>query len=91
MKDFFMNNTDFLITVVVFVVGLLLPNPKINSFGKKIGEKIPGKLKIELANKLDAFEQGLRGKNVNGDSSITSNEQITQEVDKLKIDLGLKE
>lgn len=91
MKDFLMNNTDFLITVGVFIIGLLLPNPKLNFFGKKVGEKIPTKLREELANKIDAFEQGLRGKNVNGDSSITSNEQITQEVDKLKIDLGLKE
>lgn len=91
MKDFIINNAEILGTVAVFFIGLFLPNPKIFSVGKKVGEKIPKKLREELADKIDSFEQGLRGQNVDGDRSLTSNEQISEGVSKLKVDLGLEE
>ena len=90
MKDFIINNSEILVTIGVFFIGLFLPNPKIFSVGKKLGEKIPEKLRVELADKIDSFEQGLRCKEVDGDGSITSNEQISEGVSKLKVDLGLE-
>ena len=91
MKDFIINNAEILGTITVFLLAYFLPNPKIFSVGKKVGEKIPKKLREELADKIDSFEQGLRGQNVDGDGSLTSNEQINEGVSKLKVDLGLEE
>lgn len=91
MKDFIMNNSELIGIIAALVIGWFLPNPKVNLFGKKVGEKIPKKLREELADKIDSFEQGLRGQNVDGDDSITSNEQISEGVSKLKVDLGLEE
>lgn len=91
MKEIIMNNMEIIGIIAAFIIGLILPNPKIWSFGKKVGNKLPTKLKNELADKLDSFEQGLRGKEYNGNKNIVSNEQVKEETEKLKIDLGLKE
>lgn len=91
MKEFFMEHIEFFGILGGFIIGWVLPNPKVNKAGISLGEKLPEKLKIEIANKLDAFEQGLRGQEYNGDSNIVSNEQLSQSTDKLRIDLGLKD
>lgn len=91
MKEFLINNMEVIGVIAAFLIGLVLPNPRIWKFGKNVGDKLPRKLKNELADKLDSFEQGLRGKEYNGDKSIVSNEQAAEEAEKLKIDLGLKE
>lgn len=91
MKEFIMNNMELIGIIGGFLIGWFLPNPKVHATGASIGEKLPEKLKIELANKLDAFEQGLRGQEYNGDSNIVSNEQLSQSTDKLRVDLGLKD
>ncbi|MEQ3306235.1 hypothetical protein AAA294_01980 [Fusobacterium varium] len=91
MKDFFINNMEMIGIIGAFIIGLILPNPKIWRFGKNVGDKLPSKIAKELADKLDSFEQGLRGKEYKGDKTIVSNEQIKEETEKLKVDLGLKE
>lgn len=91
MKEIVMNNMEIIGIIAAFIIGLILPNPKIWKFGKNVGDKLPIKLKNELADKLDSFEQGLRGKEYNGNKNIVSNEQVKEETEKLKIDLGLKE
>lgn len=91
MKDFFINNMEMIGIIGAFIIGVLIPNPKVWRLGKVTGEKLPSKIAKELADKLDSFEQGLRGKEYNGDKTIVSNEQIKEETEKLKIDLGLKE
>lgn len=91
MKEIVMNNMEIIGIIAAFIIGLILPNPKIWKFGKNVGDKLPIKLKNELADKIDSFEQGLRGREYNGDKNIVSNEQVKEETEKLKIDLGLKE
>lgn len=91
MKEFFINNMEFWGILGAFILGWILPNPRVWKIGKEVGDKLPEKLKKELADKLDSFEQGLRGKEYLGDKSIASNEQIKEETEKLKVDLGLKE
>lgn len=90
MKEFLMNNMEIIGVVAAFILGLVLPNPKINRAGKKLGEKIPKKLAIELADKLDSLEQGLRWQTYLGNKSIISNEQLSEGMDKVKVDLGLE-
>lgn len=91
MKDFIMNNMELIGIIGGFLIGWFLPSPKVNKAGRVVGEKLPEKLKMELANKLDAFEQGLRGQEYNGDSNVVSNEQLSQSTEKLRVDLGLKD
>ena len=42
-----------------------------------------------IADQIDSFEKGLRQQDINGDSSIVSNEQLLKETEKLKVNLGL--
>lgn len=90
MKEFLMNNMEIIGVIAAFILGWVLPNPKVNQAGKKLGEKIPKKLAIELADKLDSLEQGLRGQTYLGNKSIISNEQLSEGMDKVKVDLGLE-
>lgn len=73
------------------IIGVLLPRAKTNLFGQKVGQKIPKKIAIMIADQIDSFEKGLRQQDVNGDSSIVTNEQLLKETEKLKVNLGLEQ
>ena len=71
------------------VIGVILPKAKTNLFGQKVGQKIPKKIAIMIADQIDSYEKGLRQQDVNGDNSVISNEQLLKETEKLKANLGL--
>lgn len=73
------------------IIGVLLPRAKTNLFGQKVGQKIPKKIAIMIADQIDSFEKGLRQQDVNGDSFIVTNEQLLKETEKLKVNLGLEQ
>lgn len=89
MENFFIQHKDFLFVGLAFLIGALLPNKKVNLFGKKIGEKLPKQFSKVVADKLDSLEQGLRGIEFEGDKNIVSNQQVTDEINKVRVDLGL--
>ncbi|WP_297488359.1 hypothetical protein [uncultured Cetobacterium sp.] len=80
---------DIILTGGAFLIGLIIPKAKANLFGKKIGQKIPKKAAIFIADQLDAVEKGLRQQDVNGNAELVSNIQVSKEFDNLKINLGL--
>ena len=87
--EFLTEHKDIIFIVVGFLIGTLIPKAKANLFGQKIGQRIPGKVAIAIADQIDAFEKGMRQQDVNGDSSIVSNEQLLKGTENLKINLGL--
>lgn len=89
--EFIQEHIELIFLLIGAVIGVLLPKAKTNLFGQKVGQKIPKKLAIMIADQIDSFEKGLRQQDVNGDSSIVSNEQLLKETEKLKINLGLEQ
>jgi hypothetical protein len=87
--EFFMKHGTIIIPAVLFLVGVFIPKEKVFSLGNKASTKIPKNIAVKLAEYMDAFEQGLIGATYNGDKSIVSNDQITESVKKIKVDLGL--
>lgn len=87
--EFIQEHIELICLLVGAIVGVVLPKAKTNLFGQKVGQKIPKKIAIMIADQIDSFEKGLRQQDVNGDSSIVSNEQLLKETEKLKINLGL--
>ncbi|MCJ8343688.1 MAG: hypothetical protein MJH09_12725 [Cetobacterium sp.] len=86
---FAQEHQEIIITAGGFILGLFFTKIKANLLGQKIASKLPKKACIQLADYLDAFEQGLRNKHVNGNKDIITNEQLSKETEKLKINLGL--
>lgn len=72
------------------IIGSLLPKAKVRFLGKKVREKLPTKTAIMIADLIDEFEQGLRNKEFKGNKNIISNEQLSEETKKLKINMGLE-
>ena len=87
--EFLQENWGTLTPLVVFLVGWLLPNPKITGFGKEVGKKIPKSIRKLIAEKLDAFEQGLLDSEVEGNKDLTHNDTVRKLARGVKIDLGL--
>lgn len=87
--SFFSENLNFVGIIVGFVVGWFLPVPAFRKAGEKFSDKIPSNLKKVFNERIDAFQEGLLKSDVNGNSTITSNEKIQEETDRLKMDLGL--
>ncbi|MGL5427212.1 MAG: hypothetical protein ACRDAS_04785 [Cetobacterium sp.] len=83
------NHIELICLLIGAIVGGLLPKAKTNLFGQKLGQKIPKKLAVIIADQIDSFEKGLRQQDVNGDSSLVSNEQLLKGTEELKIKLGL--
>ena len=89
--EFIQNHMELICLLGGAVIGVLLPKAKTNLFGQKVGQKIPKKIAIMIADQIDSFEKVLRQQDVNGDSSVVSNEQLLKETEKLKINLGLEQ
>lgn len=88
--NFLLEHKELGFIIIGTVIGSLLPKAKAHLLGKKIGEKLPNKTAIMLADLIDEFEQGLRNKDFKGNKNIISNEQLSEETKKLKINMGLE-
>lgn len=86
--EFLMEHIEIISGIAGILFGILMSKKKINLFGQKIGKKFPEKVVLNFADHLDAFEKGLRQQDVNGDTSIITNEQLSKATEKLKIDMG---
>lgn len=87
--NFLVEHKEIVLLIAGGIIGVILPKAKAHLLGKKVGEKIPGKVAIMLADQIDAFEKGLRNENYRGDKNLISNEQLSEKTEKLKVDLGL--
>ncbi|WP_319201965.1 hypothetical protein [uncultured Ilyobacter sp.] len=77
--------------IIAIAVGVLIPKEKVFKFVKKNTDKIPDSAKLKMAEYLDVIEQALINDTYNGDHSIVSNLQVSETINKAKIDLGLGE
>ncbi len=87
--DFIKDNIAVILPLLVFLIGWLLPAPRFFELGQKTGEKIPESLAKLIAERLEAFRNGLIEQDWRGDKTLISNTQFSKATDKLKIDLGL--
>lgn len=91
MKEIFMN--PFLLSTLLGIVLLILPSPVVRTTEKKVGNTIEektGEKARNIAYKiLTDFAEGLKNSKYDGDTNLTSNDQIDRELDKYKISLGL--
>lgn len=88
--DFLLEHKELGFIIIGAVIGSLLPKAKVHLLGKKVGEKLPTKTAIMIADLIDEFEQGLRNKEFKGNKNVISNEQLSEETKKLKINMGLE-
>ena len=88
--EFLIEHKEIGYIIVGAIIGSLLPKAKVRFLGKKVREKLPTKTAIVLADLIDEFEQGLRNKEFKGNKNIISNEQLSEETKKLKINMGLE-
>ena len=88
--DFLLEHKELGFIIIGAVIGSLLPKAKVHLLGKKVGEKLPTKTAIMIADLIDEFEQGLRNKEFKGNKHVISNEQLSEETKKLKINMGLE-
>jgi hypothetical protein len=84
-------NLELIAPIVLFILGIFIPKEKVFSLGKVAGQKLPKSVTIKMAEYLDSIEQGLLEATHNGDKAIVSNNQVSDAVKKVKIDLGLEE
>ena len=88
--NYIIEHKDILFLVLGAILGIVLPKAKTNLLGRKVGEKIPKKIAIMIADQIDSFEKGLRQQDVNGNVSLTTNDQLSKEVENLKVNLDLE-
>ena len=88
--NYIIEHKDILFLVLGAILGIVLPKAKTNLLGRKVGEKIPKKIAIMIADQIDSFEKGLRQQDVNGNVSLITNDQLSKETESLKINLGLE-
>lgn len=89
--EFWVKYGTLITPLAVFLVGWLLPVPKFLALGRKAAEAIPPTLAKIIAERLKAFERGLLESDVNGDANLIDNDTVKKELNKVKLDLGLKE
>ncbi|WP_319370616.1 hypothetical protein [uncultured Ilyobacter sp.] len=89
--EFFGKYGVITVPIIMFVVGVLIPKEKVFVIGSKAGKKLPKNISLQLAEYMNSFEQGLLDATYEGDKSIVSNNQVSEAVGKIKIDLGLEE
>lgn len=87
--EFLVEHKEVILVGLGVIIGAFIPVAKTHLIGRKVGEKIPKKLAIAIADHLDAFEHGLRSEEYKGDKNLISNQQLSEKTEKLKIDLGL--
>lgn len=88
--NFIIEQKEIWLLVLGAIIGVILPKAKTNLLGRKVGEKIPKKIAIMIADQIDLFEKGLRQQDVNGNVSLITNDQLSKETESLKINLGLE-
>lgn len=88
--NFLLEHKELGFIIIGAIIGSLLPKAKVHLLGKKVGEKLPTKTAIMIADLIDEFEQGLRNKEFKGNKNVISNEQLSEETKKLKINMGLE-
>lgn len=89
--NFIVEHKDIWLLVLGAIIGGVLPKAKTNLLGRKVGEKIPKKIAIVIADHIDSFEKGLRQQDVNGNVSLITNDQLSSGTKKLKMNLGLEQ
>lgn len=87
--EFVQNHMELIYLLGGAIIGVLLPKAKTHLLGRKVGEKIPKKVAIMIADQIDAFEKGLRNEDYRGDKNLISNDQLSKRTEKLKVNLGL--
>ncbi|MGL5057268.1 MAG: hypothetical protein ACRC6A_07895 [Fusobacteriaceae bacterium] len=58
--EYIQNHIELIYLLIGAIIGVLLPKAKTNLFGQKLGQKIPEKLVVIIADQIDSFEKGLR-------------------------------
>ncbi|ADO83800.1 hypothetical protein [Ilyobacter polytropus] len=76
---------------VVFLGVFFKFKKKAHQLGDNIGDRLPETVRKEMGEYIEAFAEGLKGENYDGDGNLVSNTQIDNAIQKVKIDLGLKE
>lgn len=89
--EFLIEHKEVIFVGLGVLIGAFIPVAKTHLIGRKVGEKIPKKLALAIADHLDAFEKGLRDENYRGDKNLISNNQLSQRKEKLMLDLGLEQ
>ena len=89
--EFLIEYKEVIFVGIGVLIGAFIPVAKTHLIGRKVGEKIPKKLALAIADHLDAFEKGLRDENYRGDKNLISNNQLSQRKEKLMLDLGLEQ
>lgn len=89
MMNFLIDNKEIVALISGAIIGSLFTKAKAHFIGRKVGNHIPKNLATIIADRIDAFEKGLRNEEYNGDQNLVSNEQLSRQTEKLKIDLGL--
>lgn len=87
--EFIQNHMELICLLGGAIIGVLLPKAKTHLLGRKVGEKIPKKVAIMIADQIDAFEKGLRNEDYRGDKNLISNDQLSKRTEKLILNLGL--
>jgi len=77
----------FIYPIIGFILGKYVPVIKFKGLGEELGAKLPKELAKPIAERIDAFADGLYDLDHNGDQGIISNEQLAEKVEGLKIDL----
>jgi hypothetical protein len=78
-------------SAIIFLGGILKFKQKAHELGDNIGDKLPESVRQEIGAYLESFAEGLKGEEYDGDGNLVSNPQIDSAIQKVKIDLGLKE
>lgn len=89
--NFIVEHKDILLLALGAIIGVILPKAKTNLLGRKVGEKIPKKIAIMVADQIDSIEKELRQQDVNGNVSLITNDQLFKETKNLKVNLGLEQ
>lgn len=86
--NFIVEHKGIWMLVLGAIIGVILPKAKTNLLGRKVGEKIPKKIAIMIADQIDSFEKRLRQQDVNGNISLITNDQLSTGTKSLKMNLG---
>lgn len=81
-------NTTFIILLAMGVmIGYFIPKTKVYALGKNIGAALPKETANVIGDLLDALEQGIRQKTIDG--KPLTHEIIANETKKLKEQIGV--
>ena len=87
VMDFFNSYGNLVMPIIGFIVGLLAPVSLFKKLGDKAKPKMSSDVAKLIAERLDAFADGLYDLDHEGDKGLISNEQLAKGVESLKIEL----